>query len=132
MTQRRYNSELLKFAITGGLGSITNLAIFYLFVDVLNGPAIPMSIIAYTIAASQNYILNHKYTFGVSNDLSSRAWALYLTGSLAGLAINLLVLHLTLDIFPMAVIAQGCGILAGLLVNFVVAKFLVFRKLSAD
>ena len=51
--------KLPKFLAVGLLGTITNLTLFYIFVDIMMFPALQISIITFLIASLQNYILNH-------------------------------------------------------------------------
>ncbi|MET3106068.1 putative flippase GtrA [Oxalobacteraceae bacterium GrIS 2.11] len=132
LARRRMNPLMvfLKFAVIGGLGTVTNLILFFLMVDILGGPAVPVSTFCYLICATQNYLLNHYWTFsGGSGSAtpSKKQWGKYLLGSLAGLVVNLLILQLTLHWFPAAVYSQLLGIGASLVVNFVMAKYFVFQ-----
>jgi dolichol-phosphate mannosyltransferase len=125
--------EFLKFAVTGGLGTITNLGIFFLCADLLGFHEIPVSIGCFLIAATQNYFINHFWSFNkaTENTLPSiKKWAYFIGASLVGLSLNLLVLKAILFycVLPFKVIAQGAGILAGMLANFIVSKYFVFKK----
>jgi putative flippase GtrA len=55
---------------------------------------------------------------------------LFLLASLAGLVVNLAVMNAVLRAFvlPYKVIAQACGILAGMAINFVLTKRAVFGR----
>lgn len=122
--------KFFAFAVIGGLGTVTNLVLFALLVDFLHGPAVPAAILCYLIAATQNYFLNHFWTFrDASSGRTSRllhGWGKFVVGSLVGLAINLLVLKVFLGFFPFATVAQFLGIVAALGVNFYIAKRFVF------
>jgi dolichol-phosphate mannosyltransferase len=126
-------SEFFKFAITGGLGTITNLAIFFLCADIAGLHEIPVSIGCFFIAASQNYLINHFWSFKKATANSAPSvtkWLLFLGASLLGLGINLLVLKmlLTYVYLPYKVIAQSAGIAAGMMINFILSKKIVFKK----
>jgi len=125
--------EFLKFGVTGGLGTITNLLIFFLLVDLNGLPATPVSIGCFFVAGTQNYFLNHLWSFREYTEntrVSIKRWAMFLVGSLAGLGINILVMNLILASFalPWQFIAQACGIAAGMVINFIISKFVIFRK----
>jgi len=124
--------KFLSFAIIGGLGTVTNLVIFAVLVDLLHGPAVPAAILCYLIAATQNYFLNHYWTFREAGKQADfhiiRGWGKFLTGSLVGLAINLIVLKTSMRFFAFATIAQFLGIVVSLGVNFYIAKRFVFRS----
>ncbi|MCL1813836.1 MAG: glycosyltransferase family 2 protein [Treponema sp.] len=128
--------QFIKFFITGGLGTITNLAIFFLCADILKLPEILVSIGCFVIAGTQNYIVNHRWSFTSStgtSKLSLKKWCLFLGTSLAGLAINIAVMKLMILNFniPYKFIAQACGIAAGMVVNFMFSKYMVFRNKEA-
>jgi putative flippase GtrA len=124
--------QMLKFAVTGGLGTLTNLALFFLFADIAQLNATPISVGCFIIAGAQNYMLHHKWSFAENTGgikPSFRKWLMFMTSSLAGLAVNIGVLNFILASFalPFKVIAQGFGILSGMIVNFIAAKCIVFR-----
>jgi dolichol-phosphate mannosyltransferase len=125
-------AEFVKFAITGGLGTITNLVLFFLCADLLGLYEIPVGIACFLIAAAQNYFLNHYWSFknAAADGPSPKGWALFTGASLAGLALNLAVMKLLLIRWnpPYKVIAQAAGILAGMTVNFFISKHLVFKN----
>jgi dolichol-phosphate mannosyltransferase len=125
--------QFIKFAITGGLGTITNLTIFFLSADILNLPVIPVSIVCFLIAGMQNYIINHKWSFSAvmhKSALSAKKYFLFLSSSLVGLAVNIAVMtSIIMSVnLPYKFIAQACGIMAGMLINFLFSKTLVFRR----
>jgi putative flippase GtrA len=124
--------QFTKFCVTGGLGTVTNLGIFYIFADTVGMSEIPVSIACFLIAGTQNFIINHRWSF-VQNTrqtaLSIKKWLVFLGGSLAGLVVNVFVMTAVLTHFtlPFKFIAQACGILAGMVVNFIISKFIIFR-----
>jgi dolichol-phosphate mannosyltransferase len=125
--------QFFKFAITGGLGTITNLAIFFICADKLSFPEVPVSLACFLIAASQNYIINHKWSFRKNTarkNLSIKKWLFFICTSLVGLGINLVALMAVLSYFnpPYKFIAQAFGIMAGTVVNFIFSKFFVFGR----
>ncbi len=133
LIQKVYNNKFIRFSFTGGLGTITNLIIFYLFCDKLKQPANFGAILAFIAAVTQNYFINHFWSFknySKENKISFISYIKFISVSLIGLAVNLIVLNLILIFFklPLKVIAQGIGILAGLIINYFGARRLVFNK----
>jgi dolichol-phosphate mannosyltransferase len=123
--------QFFKFAITGGLGTVTNLVIFFICADKLSFPEVPVSLACFLTAASQNYVINHKWSFRkntMRKNLSVKKWLLFICTSLFGLGVNLIVLIAVLSFFnpPYKFIAQAVGIMAGMVINFIFSKFLVF------
>jgi putative flippase GtrA len=126
-------TQFIKFSLTGGLGTLTNLAIFFLCADIAGLPEIPVSVVCFLIAGTQNYLINHKWSFAVKKretPPSIKQWALFLCASLLGLAINIAVMTLVLKniALPYKFIAQAVGIAAGTGVNFFLSKTVVFKK----
>jgi dolichol-phosphate mannosyltransferase len=125
--------QIFKFIITGGLGTITNLALFFLLADVSKLPPIPVSIVCFIVSGIQNYIIHHKWSFAENTREtrpSARKLFTFLCSALLGLGVNILVMNSMLQniVLPYKVIAQACGILAGTAINFLMAKFIVFRS----
>ena len=124
--------RFIKFGIVGFLGTITNLGFFFVLVDILKFNASLISAAVFLIAGAQNYTLNQIWTFRdvTGTRLSFKAFAKFILVAIVGLGANLLVLNLLLHFFvlPYQVIAQGIGILAGMLVNFAGSKYLVFVR----
>ncbi len=125
--------KVLKFAITGGLGTVTNLLLFFLLADMLHINATIASIACFFVACTQNYIINHIWTFKMENGtdpVSLRLWMKFVIASLAGLAINITVLNVALRLYSWKynIIPQALGILAGMILNFIFSNFFVFRK----
>jgi dolichol-phosphate mannosyltransferase len=125
--------EFIKFGITGGLGTITNLIIFFFCADIFNLPPVPVSIGCFIVSGTQNYFINHRWSFARNMrgaKPSVKRWLLFLCASLAGLAVNIAVMAAVLKYIapPYKFIAQACGIAAGMFINFVFSKFIVFKE----
>jgi len=125
-------AQLVRFGIVGGLGTLTNLALFFVLVD-LSGLAALLGMLAcFAAAVSQNYALNELWTFA-THSRGRLAWVRYwkfVLSSLAGLAVNAIVLVGLMEFFtfPLLVIPQAIGILAGMAVNFVASRTIVFQR----
>ena len=86
--------ELVRFAIVGALGTVTNLALFFVGVDLGGIPPLLGTVPYFAVAVSQNYALNELWTFAPRRD-GKLAWARYckfIVTSLVGLAVNAVVL----------------------------------------
>jgi dolichol-phosphate mannosyltransferase len=124
--------QFIKFGVTGGLGTITNLIIFFLLSDLAKIPALPVSIFCFLVAVTQNYFINQRWSFATivnPQKASIRQYLMFIVSSLAGLIINLFVMELIINHYnlPYKVIAQALGILCGMVVNFIFSKLVVFR-----
>ena len=124
--------KLPKFLAVGLLGTITNLTLFYIFVDILLNPPLQISIITFIIASLQNYLLNHFWTFSktmAEKDPKVLNYFRFLTVALIGLVINLIILWMVLESFSPTykVVAQAVGIAGGTFINFLGSKYWVFK-----
>jgi putative flippase GtrA len=133
MENKNTLKEFIKFGITGGLGTITNLIIFFFCADVFNLPPVPVSIGCFIVSGTQNYFINHRWSFSQTmsgTKPSVRRLVSFLCVSLAGLAVNIAVMTAVLNYArpPYKFIAQACGIAAGMFINFVFSKFIVFKE----
>jgi putative flippase GtrA len=122
-----------KFLTVGLLGTLTNLILFYIFVDRWDFSALPVSTIIFLISSIQNYYLNHIWTFSdrtVNQPVGLSSYVKYLFIALAGLGINLFLLWVILFLFtpPLKVMAQAFGISGGTIINFMGSKYWIFRK----
>lgn len=125
--------HFLKFLLVGGLGTITNLIIFFLLVDILNFRHIPVTIGAFIVTVIQNYLLNHYWTF---SDVTKKKPAningliKFLFLAIIGLTINIVVLTAIISVFnpQFKVVAQAFGIAAGTMFNFIGSKYWIFYE----
>ena len=124
--------QLIRFGLVGGLGTLTNLALFFFLVDLFGLAALLGVVLCFAVAVSQNYALNELWTFATQGD-GRLAWVRYwkfVLASLVGLAVNAVVLAVLIETFtfPLLVIPQAIGILAGMAVNFVASRTLGFQR----
>ena len=122
-----------KFLTVGLLGTLTNLILFYIFVDRWTFAPLPVSTVTFVISSIQNYYLNHIWTFSdqtVNQPVGLSSYVKYLFITLVGLGINLVLLGTILFYYtlPLKVMAQAFGIAGGTIINFIGSKYWVFKK----
>jgi len=125
--------KFTKFLFVGLLGTITNISIFYFFVDRLFYPPIQISITGFILASIQNYIFHNNWTFlneSKKRSLSKTDYFKYLSVSVMSLVVNLSVLQFILVQYNPSIkaIGQLIGIASGTLINYLGAKKWVFRE----
>ena len=125
--------KFTKFLFVGLLGTITNISIFYVFVDRLFYPPIQISITGFILASIQNYIFHNNWTFlneSKKRSLSKTDYLKYLSVSVMSLVVNLSVLQFILVQYNPSIkaIGQLIGIASGTLINYLGAKKWVFRE----
>lgn len=124
--------KIIKFGITGGLGTVTNLVLFFILADKLGINQNAVSVFCFFIACTQNYIINHIWTFKVECDntpISIKLWTKFLIASLLGLLVNIAVLNILTHSckWQYKVIPQAAGIFSGTILNFIFSNFFVFK-----
>ena len=119
-----------RFFAAGAFGMLVDMAVLYAALA-LGGGWVGGRLLSFLAAASFTWALNRRYTFTATAS-PWREWARYLAGMAGGMAVNFLAYGLVLSLLPRGWWAPGaavaCGSAAGLVVNFVSAKFLVFKS----
>jgi putative flippase GtrA len=123
--------QFIQFGMVGGLGTVTNLVIFFVLVDVLGVRPIPGAIASFAVAVTQNYIFNELWTFNDAgrNQISKHRFGKFVLFSSLALCVNLAVLELLLRNFefPYYVIPQSAGIVAATLLNYATSRLITFK-----
>jgi putative flippase GtrA len=124
--------QIIRFAMVGGLGTVTNLLIFFILVDLLEYGPMLGAVASFAVAVTQNYIFNELWTFNDSggNKVSRQRFAKFVLFSSLSLGANLIVLKLLLTNFefPYYVIPQSVGIMSATLLNFLTSRLITFKE----
>jgi putative flippase GtrA len=128
---KRKAPKLLRFGFVGVLGATINLGAYYIATTVLQWGVNLSAVCAFVVAVSNNYVLNHLWTFGAENQnnrVNFRQYVYYGLGNVFGLLVNLIVLNLIITFLGIKfhLAGQALGILCGMSLNFVIAKKFVF------
>ena len=122
--------DFLSFAVVGAIGFVVDVAVLYLAAPLLGWYG--ARVVSFLAAATATWALNRRYTFNARSANASvlREYLGYLVTMLGGAVVNygayVLVLHwFTCPWAPAAGVALGSC--AGLVVNFLSARYLVFR-----
>jgi len=125
--------QFLKFCIVGGLGTITNLAIFTVLVSLLDFNKSVAVAIGFVISAIQNYTLNHFWSFSEKtkdSEMSKEAMIKFFIVALTALGLNLITLDYMIKLFHLTknyfVFGHAVGIVAGTVLNYLGSKYLIF------
>ena len=123
--------EFLYFAAVGVIGFVVDLGVLYLVAPFLGWYG--ARVVSFIAAATATWALNRRYTFTARRSGSSlvREYAHYLLTMLAGAMVNYAVYVLTLHWAggPLApALGVALGSCAGLAVNFLSARHLVFKS----
>jgi len=115
------------------MGTILNLTSFVILERVFNVNYNLSALVAFGIAVTNNYIWNHLWTFKLENNyipLNIKYYIFYTGGNIIGLCVNLTILNLITAILGKhySIVAQCCGVMCGMVFNFLFAKKIVFLK----
>ena len=123
--------QFIKFGLVGASGLGVGLAVINIIMRCYENFVIA-NIVAFVIAATWNFVLNHKFTF--KNNVERHIvilWAMFIGSSLIGAFSNWAIsfsLYYNLEIFKQHYnLAAVCGVIAGYLINFLFAKHIVFK-----
>ena len=127
-----YASSLFRFCIVGFLGTATNLFVFYIASHIVTLSINISSVVAFSVAVTQNYLLNHLWSFKhvTAGRPNVSSYVRYVFVNLFSLLLNLLVLDILVYFGFNSVLAQAIGIIAGLSINYAGSYFFVFMRKS--
>jgi putative flippase GtrA len=121
--------ELLKFSVVGGLGFVANLIVYDIAYRVFRFHYLTAGAIAFTVANSNNYLLNRYWTFPRSGNRMPGEYIRFLAVGVAALAGNLVLLMVFIETFELpALAAQALSILVLTPTTFLGNKLWTFRS----
>jgi putative flippase GtrA len=126
----RLLAQVLKFGVVGVLGFVVDTAVVYglRFRIGLLGAGLA----AFVVAATANWVMNRLWTFrGQGSAKLHVEWARYMLANLGGFVLNRGTYALLVIFVPLCadqpVLAVAAGSIAGMGVNFVLSRTMVFR-----
>lgn len=124
--------QALRFGVVGVIGFLVDTATVYGLHFGVGADLYSAGAAAYVVAATTTWALNRAWTFrDAARDRPARQWAVFLAVQLIGFALNRGTYAALVTFVPLAaahpVIAVAAGSVAGMGVNFVTARTIVFR-----
>jgi putative flippase GtrA len=124
-------SRFLRFSAVGVVGFLIDAGVLQMLLVLGQGPYLGR-LASFLAAATGTWLLNRRYTFRATTTRAlHREWLHYLALMVVGGAVNYGVYAACLVTLPLVraypVIGVAVGSCAGLVVNFLSARFLVFR-----
>lgn len=122
--------RFLFFCLAGVVGFLVDVAVLYVTAPLVGWYAGRM--VSFLTAASATWQLNRRLAFGDAAVESRRGWRQYLrylVSMLGGAVVNYAVYAVTLQALSLrhaAAVGVALGSVAGLAVNFLTARFLIF------
>lgn len=126
----QFGSAPLRYSITGGIGFVTNIIFFTLLIELLEFSPILSAFIAYFLAAIQNYMLNHYWSFrgntGKSNP-NIYGFIKFAISSGIGVSLNLISLSILINCSIGILASQFLAVTISFIANYYMAKFFVYN-----
>lgn len=130
MSDRSHQQQFIRFAVAGALGFLVDVAVLY-GAMALGAGWVAGRLLSFLAAATFTWRFNRRYTFAAT-DSPWREWLMYLASMAGGMVVNFLAYSVVLALLPAAWwvpgLAVACGSVAGMGVNFISAKFFVFKS----
>jgi len=124
-------NQFIKFCAVGGTGFVVDSAVFYLLIEVM--PSIILArLIAFWLAATATWLGNRLFTFAhTSAQEPWRQWQKHMLSAHGAGGLNLGLFYLLHDQLGTAV-AFCAGIALGLGVNYILARYFVYRPANSS
>ncbi len=124
-------TQLLRFGVVGSVGFVIDAGLLWVFLALGVNPFLGR-LLSFPIAIVVTWALNHKWTFGATQDSHPKGhFRRYVGVQLAAMAINYAAYSLVLRAFgtddTTILLALLVGTFIGMCINYCGARFVVFR-----
>lgn len=123
-------TRFLRFALVGTIGFVVDASVLRLVVAIFAINLYAGRLVSFLAAATVTWLLNRTFTFRHNGPRASQ-WLRFIGANALGAGVNFGTYATMITAWPVAreypTIAVGCGSLAGMGLNFVLMKKLVFR-----
>lgn len=124
--------QLLSFSIVGVIGFLVDTAALYVAIGLLGAGLYGGRVISYLAAATVTWALNRRFTFEAQRSANRVAeWGRFLAANAVGGSVNYATYALLVMFCPFVatnpVLGVAAGSIAGLIINFSLSRYLVFR-----
>jgi putative flippase GtrA len=133
-TPRAASHEFLRFVMVGAAGFLVDAGALIFATAVLGLGLYSGRVFSYLCAATFTWICNRRFTFATTADPAVLQWLRFLGANAIGGAVNYGVYAAVVTFsavgarYPVLGVAAGSA--AGLILNFAVSKYWVFRRAS--
>lgn len=135
LIKRRGFRQFIKFGIVGLTGTVVDLGIYNLLAVLLGYNIYIARVISFTLAATNNYILNRKWTFHSDDNKIAAEYGKYFFIASVGLFLNLGIMRLLQPWalrFSSPLAQKNIPVLIAIVIvliwNFTANKFWVFKE----
>jgi putative flippase GtrA len=126
-------AKIVSFATIGVGNTLIDFGVFTFAYKVLELPLVPSNVLAWLVAVSVSYVMNSLITFHAESGraLNRKGYLTFVASGILGVIAATTVL-VVLSYFMPVLVAKLASILAGFVVNFTMAHFVVFRTKPTD
>lgn len=129
---RSAQGELLRFMLVGTAGFVVDTGVLMLAMASMGLGLYSGRVVSYLCAATFTWVCNRRFTFaGTSRGAPVVQWLRFLGANAIGGAVNYGVYAAIVSVSPSGaawlIVGVAAGSIAGLIFNFAVSKFWVFR-----
>ena len=129
------HGAVLPFVAAGTVGFLVDAGILQVLIAVFAAGPLPARVLSFLCANFVTWRLNRRFAFTQTQRGTVREWLRYLAASWVGAAANYLAFAAAVLFLPSAAwvptVGVAVGSLAGMVVNFVLYKRVVFRGRAA-
>jgi len=129
---RPIHSQLFRFCVVGAIAFVVDAGVVQALVAGAGWDPLLARVVSYLLAATTAWVLNRRFTFGAGSAPVHHEYAKYLLLNTAGGAVNYATyaaMVLSFDLVrTMPWIGVAFGSVAGLVVNFGLNRWIVFRR----
>ncbi len=120
--------QMVRFGLVGFVNAGLDASIFFLALATVTSSLIVANTCSWIVAVTSSYVLNSLFTFAVKSvrELSVRGYLMFALTQVGGFLAHTTALVVTAAYLPLP-LAKLIGIGVGFLVNFTLARTIVFR-----
>lgn len=119
-------AQASRFAAIGVVNTCVDFSCFLVLIRYATSSLVCANVLSWMVAVTGSYVLNAFITFESERPLRLRPYAMFVAAGIAGLTSNTASLLVLATLMPV-VIAKVLAIAVSFLVNFSLARFVVFR-----
>lgn len=122
--------QIFKFIIVGGIATLIDWIIYYIFYNIFNFSPLIANIISFAISVIYNYIASVKWVFNVNKDKSKKQLFLeFMIFSVIGLILTEIIIYFGTDIIKMnAMIIKIIATGIVMIFNFITRKIFLEKN----
>lgn len=125
--------EVLAYLVFGVLTTLVNIVAFAILSRALSVGTVASNIIAWFLSVLFAYVTNRRWVFGTRGDSVLKEAATFFTGRVGTGVLDTAMMFATVDLFGWNDIVMKVIVnVIVIILNYVISKFLVFRRKSED